>query len=118
MTLSLRNVAFDCADPERVADFWAAAMGFSERKSSENEILIASPDWPFPRMFFQRVPEPKVVKNRCHICLNAADMEAEVVRLESLGATRVQRIDAVEPGEVTWTVMRDPEGNEFCVTQM
>ena len=118
MSLSFRNLAFDCADPTRVADFWAAAMGFTERKGSEDEILIASPEWPFPRMFFQRVPEPKVAKNRCHIDLNAADMEAEVARLESLGAIRVQRIDAVEPGDVIWTVMRDPEGNEFCVTQM
>ncbi|MEU3980160.1 VOC family protein [Streptomyces sp. NPDC026672] len=66
------------------------------------------------RLLFQRVPEAKTVKNRLHLDVHAADgdRDAEVDRLEGLGARVLQRVS--EPGG-TWVVMADPEGNEFCV---
>ena len=67
-----------------------------------------------PTWLFARVPEPKTAKNRMHVDLAAPDREAEVARLVELGATRVADID--EWG-YQWTVLQDPEGNEFCVAQ-
>jgi predicted enzyme related to lactoylglutathione lyase len=113
MPLLLRNVTVDCTDLELVSAFWQAALGWPERVVRERDALVARDDWGFPRLAFQKVPESKKVKNRVHVDLTADDMGAEVARLESLGAT---------PGRVvtegmTWTVMQDPEGNEFCVAQ-
>ena len=67
-----------------------------------------------PTWLFNKVPEPKTAKNRMHVDLAAADREAEVARLVELGAKRVTDMD--EWG-YQWTVMQDPEGNEFCVAQ-
>ncbi|MFC6343180.1 VOC family protein, partial [Nocardioides hankookensis] len=67
-----------------------------------------------PTWLFVRVPEPKTAKNRLHLDVAAPDVEAEVTRLVGLGATRVADTD--EYG-YTWTVMADPEGNEFCVAR-
>jgi predicted enzyme related to lactoylglutathione lyase len=67
-----------------------------------------------PRLFFQKVPEGKVVKNRLHLALSASDGKAEIDRLLSLGAKIIAEIN--EDGRV-WTNMEDPEGNEFCVSQ-
>jgi hypothetical protein len=84
---------------------------------------IVDPDKAGPRIYFQKVPEPKTVKNRVHLDLNVAgrgmpteernrQVDAEVERLIRLGATRVGSYE--QHGEY-WTVMKDPEGNEFCV---
>ena len=66
------------------------------------------------RLLFQRVPEPKTVKNRMHLDIETPDVSAEAARLEGLGARRVQAEEMHEHG-TTWIVMADPEGNEFCV---
>ena len=60
-------------------------------------------------MFFQEVPEPKAAKNRLHLDIEVADRVAEVARLTAKGAKAIAQLD-------TWTVLRDPEGNEFCLT--
>jgi hypothetical protein len=65
-----------------------------------------------PTLLFIRVPEDKAVKNRLHLDLRPADRDAEVARLESLGATRV---DAGQTGDETWVLLADSEGNEFCI---
>lgn len=65
---------------------------------------------PGPTLFFQQVPEPKTVKNRVHLDVEAPDQQAEVDRLLALGAT-------VHSVHERWTTMLDPEGNEFCVAQ-
>ena len=113
----IRNITFDCADPVLLADFWEAALGFTERNAHDDEVLLAQKDWPFPRLSFQRVPEGKAGKNRVHLDITPADMSAEVERLTGLGATTVRLFPAEETGSIAWTVMRDPEGNEFCVTE-
>ena len=117
MGLVVRNVTFMTTDPVRLADFWAAAMGYSQRRESEDEILLAPDDWSYPRFTFQRIAAPRVVPGPLHLDLDAANMPGEVDRLVSLGATRLRTVDAADSGSVSWTVLRDPDGNEFCVVQ-
>jgi catechol 2,3-dioxygenase-like lactoylglutathione lyase family enzyme len=139
------QVVMDCADPDRLARFWAEALGYKlqdppdgfaswedflrEQGVPESEWNSASavvdPDGAGPRIYFQRVPESKGVKNRVHLDLNVSGgsrvpleerqraVDAEVQRLTGLGAT-VFRPGSVERDEY-WVVMQDPEGNEFCV---
>lgn len=138
------QVVIDCADLAQLARFWAAALGYVEQEpptgfASWQDFLraqgvpesewnsanaVVDPDQRGPRIFFQRVPEPKTVKNRLHLDLNvgggrAAPLEArrervnaEARRLRGLGATEVR---ATEQRDEFWIVMRDPEGNEFCL---
>lgn len=107
------GVTFDCANPEGMADFWVQALGYIREGSGDEYAAIIDPEGRRPRILFQRVPESKVVKNRVHLDLHGADMEAQVERLVALGGKRL-RIGEDEDGDV-WTVMADPEGNEFCV---
>ena len=137
------QIVFDCADPDRLARFWADAIhyqldsppaGYSSwedwlrqhgipEEHWNDASAIVDPDGVGPRIYFQRVPEPKVTKNRLHLDLNQGTREmspderhhrvdAEVERLTSLGAKGQYRQD--EHGEYHVT-MTDPEGNEFCV---
>ena len=138
------QVTIDCADPDRLARFWTEVLGYkiqdpppgyptwqafleaqgvpeSEWNSAS---AIVGPDSTNTRIFFQRVPEPKTVKNRIHLDVNVGGgpsvelverkrrVDEAVERIVGLGATRVGPVE--ERGEY-WVVMRDPEGNEFCV---
>ena len=136
------QVTFDSADPAAHAAFWAEALhyvlappppGFpswdaaldawsvpAERRNDRS--VIVDPAGVGPRVFFQKVPEPKTAKNRVHLDLRAAAgltgearlaSWAELARLVALGASRVQRFDA--PMSAGFIVMGDPEGNEFCL---
>ncbi len=138
------QVTFDCADPARLAEFWTQALGYiyqppppgfdswadaldawgvpEDRRNDASAAL--DPDGTGPRLFFQRVPEGKVAKNRVHLDVRAAPglegdqrmaaLEEEAERLTGLGATRVERH---EPGGMSagHIVMQDPEGNELCL---
>lgn len=114
--LGLRNVTFMSQDPVRLADFWAEALSLPERRDSEHEVLVADAEWTYPRYTFQRVDAAKEGPNGVHIDLVAEDRAAEVERLVALGATAVRTVTDDARG-VEWTVMTDPDGNEFCVTQ-
>ncbi|MDQ3106493.1 MAG: VOC family protein [Actinomycetota bacterium] len=102
------------ADPRRLADFWAAALELPERSDKENETIAADAGWNYPRLTFQKVPELPAQPQRLHLDLTADDRLAEVRRLCDLGAREHGSV-TVE-GDWTWTVMTDPDGNEFCVT--
>jgi hypothetical protein len=115
--LAVRNITFSSADPERLADFWAAATGYTRRRDSAEEVLLAADDWSFPRLDFQHSPTPTSGPGRVHLDLTAADMAAEVDRLIDLGATELWTIDTAQSGTTTWTTMADPDGNQFCVVQ-
>jgi hypothetical protein len=134
------QMTFDCADPHRMARFWAAAVGYEKEDhvAFVRELLDAGripeaatvvvdggvqfadvsacrdPDGAGPRFFFQKVPEGKAGKNRLHLDLHmgADRQEAEVGRLEALGARKLWFSD--DRGGPCWT-MADIEGNEFCV---
>lgn len=125
MTARIAAVTFDCDDALVVGRFWSAALGRPlDPRASSDFASIGMPEhrdtngWRLdeePTLLFAKVPERKVAKNRMHVDLAAPDREAEVTRLAELGATRVADVD--EWG-YEWTVMQDPEGNEFCVAQL
>jgi predicted enzyme related to lactoylglutathione lyase len=107
----------DCENPDRLADFWAAALGYRRFGSAGNYRSIVPPDGEAgPKLILQRVDEPKSAKNRMHLDMRVPDIEAEAARLTEIGATRTS--DApVEEHTSSWIIMADPEGNEFCVCQ-
>lgn len=138
------QVVFDCADPARVGAFWIEALGYVEEPpppgfsswpealdawdvpedERDSKYAVVDPDGVGPRLFFQRVPESKTVKNRVHLDVRLGDRStpaevrrervlAEATRLEGLGATRVA--ERTEQG-FTFVVMQDVEGNELCLT--
>jgi len=112
MGLEPDALVFDCSDPESVAVFWAAALGFEVDPDPQGSSL-RDPSGRTKGIFLQRVPEPKTVKNRVHLDVRpTGSMAAEVERLQGLGATVRGYI---EEGGSFWTQMRDVEGNEFCV---
>ncbi|MGP3935663.1 VOC family protein [Nonomuraea sp. KM88] len=119
----LRDVVVDCRHPASLARFWAAVLdGYAVAPYDEAELArlradgIDDPeDDPTvlveggpPRLWFQHVPEHKVVKNRLHLDVDSDDPGVEIDRLTELGARVVATHD-------DWVVMADPEGNEFCV---
>ena len=110
MGLDLEAIDIDCNDPERVGRFWAEVFG-AELSGPEDDMWWLTAAGSRPELLFCRVPEGKAVKNRVHLDLRPTDQDAEVRRLESLGARRVD----IGQGDVTWVVMADVEGNEFCV---
>ncbi|KZB88053.1 VOC family protein [Amycolatopsis regifaucium] len=136
------QVTFDCAEPERVARFWCEILGYVvppppegfatwdefERTLPPEEqgksFVCSDPTGVGPRLYFQRVPEGKVVKNRVHLCVRAgtglvgderlAALEAERDRLVALGAV-CQRVMLADGVNESCIVMQDIEGNEFCL---
>ena len=113
MTLSLDTITFDCADPKLLAAFWAAALGMVVDDEDDDGAFVVDPEGNSKRLFFQSVPEPKRVKDRIHLDVRpSGSMAAEVARLKELGATEE---GLVEVENSFWTIMLDPEGNEFCV---
>ena len=110
---------FDAEDPDSLAAFWEEALGWRRTYDEEDEVVIApledSPeDGVVPDLLFFRVEDERQVKNRLHLDLRPEDQDAEVARLEELGATRVS---VGQGDDVSWVVMADPEGNEFCVLE-
>ena len=114
MALRLQMINLDCADVAAQATFWSEALGLPVDENDGNAFMrTLGFDRPaLPRMMFLAVPEGKTVKNRMHLDLIADDRAAEIVRLEALGAARLRDHD--EFG-FSWTVLTDPEGNEFCI---
>jgi hypothetical protein len=129
------QVTFDCAEPALVARFWCDALGYVLPPSLEGFVprpgeqgpasaSCSDPTGVGPRLYFQRVPEGKVVKNRVHLDVRVgtglvgearvAALEAECARLIPLGATRVRLLVADEHNE-SCLLMQDIEGNEFCL---
>jgi predicted enzyme related to lactoylglutathione lyase len=106
------TVVVDAANPALMARFWAAVLDYQIVFEQPDEVVIAKDRETYPGIIFVPVPESKTVKNRLHIDLNPDNQDAEVARLLALGA---KRIDVGQSDEVTWVVMADPEGNEFCV---
>jgi hypothetical protein len=118
MDLRIQCLCIDTADPRRLAGFWQAALGWRRTDDEgDDEVVLEPPagspeDGVAPDLLFLRVPERKEIKNRLHLDLRPTDQAAEVARLEGLGA---RRADVGQPAEVSWVVMADPDGNEFCV---
>lgn len=147
------QVTFDAHDPAAQSRFWAEALGYAipgppgvelpegtdpleawgefltrigvPESQHNSRSAIEDPDGDGPRVFFQQVPEDKVVKNRVHLDVRAAPglegearmtaLEVECERLLGLGARRIRRFEPQPPMEAGFIVMQDPEGNEFCL---
>jgi predicted enzyme related to lactoylglutathione lyase len=108
------GLVLDCVDPERLAEFWAPALGYVKLGTVGSYVALFPDGAPGPKLLLQRVPETKTVKNRMHFDIEVRDIHAEVDRLLALGAKRVSDGPCREHGS-TWFLMEDPEGNEFCV---
>jgi hypothetical protein len=141
------QVTFDCADPGALGEFWAAALGYHrdppppgfdtwdaaleawgvppERRNDRN--AVSDPTGRGPRLFFQKVPEPKTAKNRVHLDVRVtsrgtapeqrqAVLEAEAARLVALGATVLDPWRRDELAGDAFVVLSDPEGNELCLS--
>lgn len=133
---AIGTITFACAEPVRVAEFWAAAVGYvpvdvPPARLADIEAAYASgdldpdgwavlqhPDGVGPRLLFHRRPKSSTEHIPIHLDLTVDDREAEVERLVALGATVVETKTWMMGSSLeTWTVMRDPEGNGFCVEE-
>jgi len=127
MAVRWYSTVIDSTDPRSLADWWAAALGWQKVYEADDEVvivpahvtdeLIRSTPWEQvgPGLVFVRVPEGKAAKNRLHLDLaphTSDDRDAEIARLKAMGATEV---DVGQGPDVRWTVLADPQGNEFCV---
>jgi Glyoxalase-like domain len=113
MATYVKSLTLDCQDALVVARFWAAALGGEvDEDATSEKAFMEAPGWGGPSLWFQRVPESKQGKLRLHFDLRApaGDVQAEVKRLTGLGATFAWEVNGL-------TVLRDPEGNEFCVEE-
>ena len=123
MASKFTELAIDCADPSGLARFWCSVLDYEVQDEDDEIVTIGPPVVPEdenhpgpvpPTLTFAHVPEGKTVKNRLHLDVSPTDREQdeEVRRLLGLGA---RRADIGQGPDVTWVVMADPEGNEFCV---
>ncbi len=117
MGLRWQCMNIDSVDPVPLARWWAELLGWRITYEDADEVVLEPPegspeDGVSPDLLFLRVPEPKQGKNRIHIDLRPADQSVEVARAETLGA---RRVDVGQSDTVSWVVMADPEGNEFCI---
>jgi predicted enzyme related to lactoylglutathione lyase len=114
VTLRWYATVVEAVEPQRLASFWAAALGWTVAYAGPDEVAIEAPDDPqdrLPAMLFVRVAGAKAQKNRLHLDLDPDDQTADVQRLLALGASHVD----IGQRDVGWVVLADPEGNEFCV---
>lgn len=127
------NITFACENPRALAGFWAEVLGyeleavegeFAEKlvehgvspEDLDSECAARDPEGKGPRLYFQRKEKTRAATVPIHLDVNVDDREAEVERFRSLGASVVEnRTRSLGPFSETWTIMRDPEGNPFCV---
>ncbi|MCG2799301.1 MAG: VOC family protein [Cellulomonas sp.] len=138
------SLTLDAADPRALGAFWAFALGYVEESPPapyadwpatfeawglpperwNDAYIVVDPEGTGPRLFLQKVPEPKTAKNRLHLDVGVPgitpgqsathdQVRAHAVRLAEAGARQIEEFDLPEMG--FWIVMNDPEGNEFCV---
>ena len=108
------GLVLDCADPDGLAEFWSAAIGYTTLGGAGSYVVLVDESGQQPKLLLQGVSEPKSGKNRMHFDIETPTVDEEVSRLEALGAKRLEA-DAIEEHGTRWVVMADPEGNEFCV---
>ena len=116
MPVRLHHIVVDARDLPALARFWTQALDWEILSERPNEIVIGTGKNAPVGMCFMPVTEPKAVKNRLHLDLtsSAEDRDQEIERLLALGA---HRVDIGQTGTESWTVLADPEGNEFCVVR-
>jgi predicted enzyme related to lactoylglutathione lyase len=109
------ELVLDCEEPTRLAMFWREALGYRDYFTDANLAVLVPKEGTSSPLLLQGVPEPKVGKNRMHLDIVVDDIEAEVQRLQALGARRID--EGVQSfGPTRWVRMLDPDQNEFCVS--
>ncbi len=109
------ELMLDCTEPRGLAEFWCAALDYRTYYTDTNMAVLVPTDGMASPLILQGVPEAKAGKNRMHLDIVADDIEAEIHRLEALGAHRID--EGVQSfGGTRWVRMSDPEQNEFCVS--
>jgi len=109
------ELVLDCAEPRKLAAFWRQALDYRDHYTDPSLAVLVPSEGTASPLLLQAVPEPKAGKNRMHLDLVVDDVEAEVHRLEGIGARRID--EGVQSFEGTrWVRMSDPEQNEFCVS--
>lgn len=109
------ELVLDCAEPETLAKFWREALDYREYYTDAKLVVLVPNEGVASPLLLQRVPEPKAGKNRMHLDIVVDDVEAEVRRLQALGAHRID--EGVQSfGGTRWVRMSDPQHNEFCVS--
>jgi predicted enzyme related to lactoylglutathione lyase len=116
MPVAVHHIVIDARDLPGLARFWTQALGWRVLSERPREIVIGPDVNAAVGICFMPSTDPKIVKNRVHLDLTASadERDAEISRLIALGA---QRVDIGQTGQETWTVLADPEGNEFCVVR-
>ncbi len=116
MPLALHHIVVDTHDLPRLAEFWARVLHWQILSVREREVVIGPADTAPVGLCFMPVSDAKRVKNRLHLDLTtgAEDRDAEIARILALGA---RPVDVGQTGDESWTVLADPEGNEFCVVR-
>jgi predicted enzyme related to lactoylglutathione lyase len=117
MSIRVQCLCIDSNDPGKLASFWTDVLGWRRTHDSDHEVVLEPPkgspeDGVAPDLLFLRVPEGKSIKNRLHLDLRPDDQDAEIRRVEGLGA---RRVSVGQGADVSWVVLADPEGNEFCI---
>jgi hypothetical protein len=111
MALEWEQTNVDARDPAALGSWWREALDWVVVNEDPDEFEIRPAQDRLPGLLFVPVPEEKAIKNRLHLDFRPDDQDAEVARLLAMGATRAD----IGQGAQTWIVLRDPEGNEFCV---
>jgi predicted enzyme related to lactoylglutathione lyase len=114
VTAALHHIVIDTHDLPGLARFWAAVLDWKILSEREREVVVGPHENAPVGLCFMPVTDRKTVKNRLHLDLTPgpAGRDAEVERIVALGA---RRVDIGQTGDESWTVLADPEGNEFCV---
>jgi predicted enzyme related to lactoylglutathione lyase len=116
MTIRMQAITIDAADPAALSRWWASVLGWRVTYEDDDQSVVEPPagspeDGVVADLLFVKVDDAKAGKNRVHLDLRPDDRDAEVARVEALGARRVD----IGQGERSWVVLADPEGNEFCI---
>ena len=111
-TAHVGTVMIDCNDLDVMVEFWTKALGLEAKARYPSYVWLSPLSDGGPSLAFQLVPESKTIKNRLHLDLTADNREEYIAYVESLGASRLADH---ESGGTNWTIVADPEGNEFCV---
>jgi hypothetical protein len=109
----ITSVVVDCVDPEALASFWSQLLGLDVRPRTSRYVALARPPRQTPELVFQPVTEPKRGKVRIHLDIGVPDVDGAVRRAVALGATAADDVDSADDPNLR--VLRDPEGNEFCL---
>jgi len=109
------ELVLDCADPVTLKEFWREALHYRELYADDDvTLLVPTDDSNASPLVLQKVPEPRLGKNRMHLDIVVDDIGPEIARLEAIGARRLEDA-ARNVDDIEWVVMADPEDNEFCI---